>query len=64
MVREFESNLTLVVIHEFGQIKAKKLNKNFNFNLNFESNISATPNIRYNSIATVISTTAECNTSS
>jgi len=45
MVREFEFNSTPVVIHEFGQIKVKKLNKIFNFNLNFESDISATPNI-------------------
>jgi hypothetical protein len=45
MVREFEFNSTPVVIHEFGQIKAKKLNKIFNFNLNFESVISATLNI-------------------
>jgi len=45
MVREFEFNSTPVVIHEFGQIKANKLNKIFKFNLNFESVISATPNI-------------------
>jgi len=45
MVREFEFNSTPVVIHEFGQIKAKKLNKIFKFNLNFERVISATPNI-------------------
>jgi hypothetical protein len=45
MDREFEFNSTPVVIHEFGQIKANKVNKIFKFNLNFESIISATPNI-------------------
>jgi hypothetical protein len=45
MGREFEINTAPVVIHEIGQIKAKKLNNVFNFNLNFNSVTSATPNI-------------------
>jgi hypothetical protein len=45
MVWEFEFNSSPAVIHEFGQSKAKKLNKIFNFNLNFDSITSATPNI-------------------